>query len=171
MHLMDEYVTEIVDPETGRQLGPGEVGEIVVTPVCSPDWGLLRFGTGDLSMYYEEPCPCGRTANRIAGIVGRAGDAVKIRGMFVVGSQAKAAIMDTRKVARYQLVVGREKHRDSLTLRVELNDAADDTDRFKDDLNNRFQGYCRIKPDAIEVVAAGTISEDAQGIRDERKWD
>jgi phenylacetate-CoA ligase len=31
MHLMDEYITEIVDPETGKQLGPGEIGEIVTT--------------------------------------------------------------------------------------------------------------------------------------------
>lgn len=46
MHFMDEYVIEIVDPQTGRQLGPGEVGEIVVTPVHNPTWGLLRFGTG-----------------------------------------------------------------------------------------------------------------------------
>ena len=171
LHLMDEYVTEIVDPETGRQLGPGEVGEIVVTPVCSPDWGLLRFGTGDLSVYYEEPCPCGRTARCITGIVGRAGDAVKVRGMFIVASQARDAIMDTRKVARYQLIVGREKHRDSLTLRVELNDPTDDTPRFKDDLNTRFQGYCRIKIDAIEVVETGSIPEDAQGIKDVRTWD
>ena len=171
MHLMDEYVTEIVDPETGRQLGPGEVGEIVVTPLCNPDWGLVRFGTGDLSSYYEEPCPCGRTAPRIAGIVGRAGDAVKVRGMFIVATQARDAIMDTRKVSRYQLIVGRAKHRDSLTLRVELSDPADNTDRFKDDLNNRFQGYCRIKIDAIEVVTPGRIPEDAQGLRDERKWE
>jgi phenylacetate-CoA ligase len=171
MHLMDEYITEIVDPETGKQLGPGEVGEIVVTPVCNPDWGLVRFGTGDLSSYYTEPCPCGRTANRIAGIVGRAGDAVKVRGMFIVATQARDAILDTRKVARYRLVVGREQHRDSLTLRIELNDPADDTPRFKDDLNTRFQGYCRIKIDAIEVVAPGTIAEDAQGIQDVRKWD
>ncbi|MBN1161125.1 MAG: AMP-binding protein, partial [Dehalococcoidales bacterium] len=78
MHLMDEYVTEIVDPETGKQLGPGEVGEIVTTQLHNKHWGLIRFGTGDLSSYVTGPCPCGRTAYRITGIVGRAGDAVKV---------------------------------------------------------------------------------------------
>ncbi len=89
MHFMDDYVIEIVDPETGKQLGPGEVGEIVVTPVHSPDWGLIRFGTGDLSSYITESCPCGRTSNRITGIVGRTTDAVKVRGMFIVARQAE----------------------------------------------------------------------------------
>lgn len=171
LHLMDEYVTEIIDPETGKQLGPGETGEVVVTPLLDKKWGLVRFGTGDLSSYITEPCPCGRTANRLTGLAGRIGDAVKIRGMFVVGKQADAAIQDFKKVAHYQLIVGREKHRDSLTLRMELKDPADDTPRVKEDLNNQFQGYCRIKIDSIEVVAPGTIPEDEQGIRDVRKWD
>ena len=110
MHLMDEYVIEIVDPETGKQLGPGEIGEIV-SPHSShnKNWGLIRFGTGDLSSYVTEPCPCGRTAYRITGIVGRAGDAVKVRGMFIVAKQAEQAIMGFSQVARYQLVVGRTR--------------------------------------------------------------
>ena len=62
MHLMDEYVVEIVDPDTGKQLGPEEIGEIVVTPIHNKAWGLIRFGTGDMSSYITEPCPCGRTA-------------------------------------------------------------------------------------------------------------
>jgi len=41
MHLMDEYIVEIVDPETGKQLGPGEIGEIVVTPIHNKVWGLI----------------------------------------------------------------------------------------------------------------------------------
>ncbi|HJX12663.1 MAG TPA: AMP-binding protein, partial [Dehalococcoidales bacterium] len=171
MHLMDEYVTEIADPETGKQLGPGEVGEIVVTPIHNRAWGLLRFGTGDLSSYVAGPCECGRTACRITGIVGRAGDAVKVRGMFVVARQAEQAIMGFSQVARYQLVVGRRQHRDEMTLRVELKDAGADIAKLSDGLNKKFQDTCRIKIDRIEFVAAGSIPEGKQGIVDERKWE
>ena len=62
LHLMDDYVLEIVDPQTGKQLAPGETGEIVVTPIHNKAWGLLRFGTGDLSSVVAAPCPCGRTS-------------------------------------------------------------------------------------------------------------
>jgi phenylacetate-CoA ligase len=171
MHLMDEYVTEIVDPETGRQLGPGEVGEIVTTQLQHKYWGLIRFGTGDLSSYITEPCPCGRTAYRITGIVGRAGDAVKVRGMFIVAKQAEQAILGFGQVARYQLVVGRRQHRDEMTLNIELKESDVDKEKLTIDINKKFHDICRIKIDKIEFVSQGTISEKQQGIIDERKWE
>jgi phenylacetate-CoA ligase len=171
MHLMDEYITEIVDPETGKQLGPGEVGEIATTQLHNPNWGLIRFGTGDLSSYTAETCPCGRTAYRITGILGRAGDAVKVRGMFIVGKQAEQTIMSFTEVARYQLWVGQKDHRDEMVLKVELKDGAIDKSRLSLDINSKFQDICRIKIDRIEYVAPGTIGEKGQGIKDERKWE
>ncbi|MBN1177453.1 MAG: phenylacetate--CoA ligase family protein, partial [Dehalococcoidales bacterium] len=171
MHLMDEYVTEIVDPETGKQLGPGEIGEIVTTQLFNKDWGLIRFGTGDLSSCVTESCPCGRTASRITGIVGRAGDAVKVRGMFIVAKQAEQAIMSFSQVARYQLVVGRRQHRDEMTLKLELKDKSADTAKLAEGINKKFQDTCRIKIDKIDFVEAGSIPEDKQGIADERKWE
>ncbi len=171
MHLMDEYITEIVDPQTGKQLEPGEVGEIVTTQMFNKNWGLIRFGTGDLSSYVTESCPCGRTANRITGIVGRAGDAVKVRGMFIVAKQAEQAIMSFSQVARYQLVVGRRQHRDEMTLKLELKDSGTDKAKLSLDINSKFQDICRIKIDRIEFVVPGTIEEKKQGITDERKWE
>ncbi len=171
MHLMDEYVTEIADPETGKQLGSGEIGEIVVTPVHNKQWGLVRFGTGDMSSYITETCPCGRTANRLTGIVGRAGDAVKVRGMFVIARQAEQAITSFSEVARFQLVVGRRQHRDEMTLKVELEDAGMDKAKLTADLNQKFQDTCRIRIDKVEFVEKGTIPEERKTILDERTWE
>jgi phenylacetate-CoA ligase len=171
MHLMDEFITEIVDPETGRQLVPGEIGEIVTTQVCNPHWGLIRFGTGDLSSCIAEPCPCGRTAYRLTGIVGRAGDAVKVRGMFIVTRQAEEAIKGFGEVGRYQLVVGREQHRDTLILKLEPKDKGSDISALVNEIGKKFQDVCRLKIDRIEAVGIGAIPEDRQGIIDERKWD
>jgi phenylacetate-CoA ligase len=171
MHLMDEYVTEIADPETGKQLGPGEIGEIVVTPIHNKTWGLIRFGTGDMSSYITDACPCGRTASRITGIVGRAGDAVKVRGMFVVAKQAEQAITSFSQVTRFQLIVGRRQHRDEITLKLGLADVSAGTTKLADDLNQKFQDTCRIKIDKIEFVETGSIPEDKQGIVDERTWE
>ena len=171
MHLMDEYVTEIADPETGKQLGPGEIGEIVVTPVHNKVWGLIRFGTGDMSSYITEPCPCGRTAPKLTGIVGRTGDAVKVRGMFVVTKQAEQAIMSFGQVSNFQLIVGRRQHRDEMTLKLELKDVSVDKTKLTEDLNQKFQDTCRIKIDKIEFVERGTIPEEHQGMVDERTWE
>ncbi len=171
MHLMDEYLVEIVDPETGKQLGPGEAGEIVVTPLHNRTWGLVRFGTGDISSYSTDPCPCGRTAHRLTGIMGRTGDAVKVRGMFIVARQAENAILSVTPGSRFQIVIGRKGHRDEMTLNVELAGDSVDREGLIDELNRRFQDACRVKPDRIEFVARGTIPEEHQVLVDERKWD
>ena len=173
MHFMDEYVIEIVDPETGKQLGPKEVGEIVVTPIHNKVWGLVRFGTGDLSSYFTEPCPCGRTANRLTGIIGRTGDAVKVRGMFVVARQAEQIVLGFEEISRFQILVTRREQRDEMTLKIELNHEATEEDkrRLGKDLNKKFQDVCRIKPDRIDFVEKGTIPEQYQKIVDERTWE
>jgi len=169
MHFMDDYVIEIVDHQTGRQLSPGEIGEIVVTPVHNAAWGLLRFGTGDMSSYTTEPCPCGRTAHRLTGIIGRTGDAVKVRGMFVVSRQVEEAVAGS--VSRFQVVVSRQGERDEMTLRVELSEPDADRERLSVELANRVQSLCRVKLDRIEFLAAGTIPDDQPRVVDERKWD
>ena len=169
MHLMEEYVTEIVDPDTGKQVGPGEIGELVTTQLQNPDWGLLRFGTGDLTSYTDESCPCGRTSRRMTAIAGRAGDAVKVRGMFIVAKQAEQAIKASGDISRYQLIVGREKHRDTLVLRLEAGKGVSIDPALLDNIGQAFQDSCRIKIDRIEF--AESIPEEEQGINDMRKWE
>ncbi len=166
MHFMDEYIVEVIDHQTGKQLGPGEIGEIVVTPVHNRTWGLVRFGTGDMSAYTVEPCPCGRTAHRLTGIVGRTGDAVKVRGMFIVARQAEAAIMESGLVSRFQILVRRSGYRDELVLKAELKEGREG---LAEELNRRFQEMCRVKFDSIEFVEKGAV-KDQPRIVDERSW-
>jgi phenylacetate-CoA ligase len=170
MHLMDEYIIEIVDHMTGKQLGPGEIGEIVVTPLLNKTWGLIRYGTGDMSSYATTSCPCGRTSNRLLGIVGRTSDATKVRGMFVVAKQAEQIFANFDQISRFQIVVGRQEQRDKMTFRIELKDEAVDKSQLGEDLNKRFQDVCRLKADKIEFVASGTIPKEHKTILDERTW-
>ena len=168
---MDEYIIEIVDPGTGKQLSAGNVGEIVVTPTHNKQWGLIRFGTGDLSSYTVEPCPCGRTSNKLLAIVGRTSDAVKVRGMFVVARQVEQLMQGVEPMERFQLVVARKDHHDEAILRVELKDEDTDRKKLTAELNQKFQDVCRIKLDKVEFAEKGTIPEERQTILDERRWE
>ncbi|MBI4286254.1 MAG: AMP-binding protein [Chloroflexi bacterium] len=172
MHLMDESVIEIVDPATGKQLGPGEVGEIVATPVHNRQWGLIRFGTGDMSAYVTDPCPCGRTSHRLTGIVGRTSDAVKVRGMFVVARQVEQVMAGFGAIARYQLVVTRKEERDELALHLELKQEASSTTRQRlvEDVIQQFQNACRLKIDHVAFLNRGTLPDQPQKLLDRRVW-
>jgi phenylacetate-CoA ligase len=168
---MDDYVFEIVDTQTGKQLGPGEVGEIVVTPIHNKAWGLLRFGTGDISSYTLEKCACGRTAPKITGILGRAADAVKVRGMFIVAKQAEQVIGSFAPVFRYQIIIDRKDNRDEMVLHLELKDEPVNRDKLSGDINQKFQDICRVKLDGIQYRESGSIPEARKTLQDNRKWD
>ena len=170
LHLSMGMVTEIVDPETGKQLGPGEVGEIVVT-VFDEVYPLIRFGTGDLSSYTDEPCACGRTTPRLPKIMGRVGDAVRTRGMFIHPRQLEPALAKFSELARYQAVITRPTHRDELTLKVELeDDKGTDKEKLTAQLIKAVSEAVRIKVDRIEFVPKGTIPEGSKIIVDERVY-
>ncbi len=62
----------------------------------------------------ETECGCGRTSLRLDGIAGRIGDAVKVRGMFVAPSQMKR-MAGYFPDLKFQMVVERSSHEDSLT--------------------------------------------------------
>jgi hypothetical protein len=100
-------------------VGPGEVGEVAVTTL-NPDYPLIRFATGDLSMLLPGASPCGRTAPRLKGWMGRADQTTKVRGMFVHPSQVAEIARRHPAIGRCRLVVGREGANDTMELRAEV---------------------------------------------------
>lgn len=79
-HILPELIyTEIVDTD-GNPLPPGEVGEVVVTPLQTRATPLLRYRTGDMACMHAERCACGRTSPRLGPIVGRREQMLKCHG-------------------------------------------------------------------------------------------
>jgi phenylacetate-CoA ligase len=167
-HLCEEVIVEIVDPATGASVPMGELGEVVVTRLNSIFF-LFRFGTGDLSSLIEEQCPCGRTSYRLAGIAGRVGDAVKVRGMFVAPSQVKRVAEGFPGMA-LELVVTRRGTRDFLLARLDPKEAAEDLDALRGRFEKAFQETCTVRLDQVEFAEPGSIAPDAKPLRDEREW-
>jgi phenylacetate-CoA ligase len=73
----DAYIYEIIDPETGKVMQPGEEGELVITHLERTAMPLIRYRTGDITSIQYETCDCGRTHLRLAGIRGRRDQAIK----------------------------------------------------------------------------------------------
>jgi phenylacetate-CoA ligase len=169
MHFVTNGIVEMVDPNTGKRIGPGEVGEVVVTPFDEV-YPLIRFGTGDLSSYVSEPCECGRTTYRLTKILGRSGEAVRVRGMFVHPKQSDEAVSKYPAIFNYQLVVTRPEHRDEMTFNVELADDKVDKEKLKKELDKDFRDVCKVRFDRMEFVPKGTIPADAKKIVDQRKY-
>jgi len=170
MHIAQDVVVEIISPESGKSVASGETGEIVMTPI-DETYPLLRYGTGDLAAMTYESCSCGRTSPRITRILGRVGDAVRTRGMFIHPRQLEPALSEFSQVAKYQAVVTRPGHRDELALKVELkSEEGVDKEKLTERLTKTVNEAVRIKLDRVEFVAKGVIPEGHKLIVDERVY-
>jgi len=167
MHLVDDAIVQVCDPRSGEPLPSGAIGEIVVT-VNNATYPMLRFGTGDLTILDDGPCACGRTSARMLGWRGRADEVTKVRGMFIHPRQADEVAARTPGVQRYQVVVGRQGHEDTLTIRVELAPGTDATFASKT-LETAIRDVMKLRG-SVDVVASGTLPEQAKKIRDDRTY-
>ena len=162
--VLDEgVIVEIVRPGTGDPVAEGEVGEVVVT-VLSPDYPLLRFGTGDLSAVLPGPCPSGRTNTRIRGWLGRADQTAKVRGMFVHPSQVAEVLKRHPEVRKARLVVEGEMANDRLTLHVEADSAMDG---LAGALADSVRDITKLRADVV-LAATGSLANDGKVIDDRR---
>jgi phenylacetate-CoA ligase len=167
MHLVEDAIVQVCDPQSGEPLAPGQIGEIVAT-VDNHTYPMIRFATGDLTIIDDAPCRCGRTSARMLGWRGRADEVTKVRGMFVHPRQADEVAARVAGVARYQVVVTRTGHEDALTFRVELKpEAAAVTPTAQ--LVAAIRDVMKLRG-SVEVVPPGTIPEGARKISDERTW-
>src|SRR5262249_60939737 len=115
MIVNETLLVEIVRPGTGDLVAAGEVGEVVVT-CFNPDYPMIRLATGDLSAAMSGRSHCGRTNMRLAGWMGRADQAAKVKGMFVRPTQVAQVGEHHPELGRLRLVVARAGEQDAMTL-------------------------------------------------------
>jgi phenylacetate-CoA ligase len=123
LHVFEDcFMVEVIDPQTGEVLPPGERGELVFTNINKQGLSLLRYRTRDISRLKTEPCPCGRTHYRMERVTGRTDDMLIIRGVNVFPSQVEMVLMQIPGLSpHYQLVVDRVENLDVLEVQVEVS--------------------------------------------------
>ncbi|WDF77947.1 AMP-binding protein [Mucilaginibacter sp. KACC 22773] len=78
-HQPELLIVELLD-ENNQQVAPGEPGEVTITTLGVEGMPLLRYKTGDICLYDDKPCECGRTTLRLSPIIGRKKQMIKFKG-------------------------------------------------------------------------------------------
>jgi phenylacetate-CoA ligase len=166
--VVDEgALVEIVQPGMGTPVGPGEVGEVVVSSLSSADYPLIRFATGDLSAVLPGKSPCGRTNTRIKGWLGRADQSTKVRGVFVHPSQVVSIMRRHPEIGKARLVVSSSDGADHMNLNVELKSGM----RWNGEAIVASIREITTLRGTVTLRSGGEIPEDGKVIDDIRKQD
>ena len=170
----DTGIIEIVDPHTGEQVGDGQPGEIVHTPLSARGTVVLRYRTGDIidgGLTHEE-CPyCGRRTPRLVGNISRTSEVRemrldKLKGTLVDFNQLEHVLDNSERIATWQLEIRKANDDpmdlDELILHVQKQNGVDD-ERLRSELEEKFVAGTEIHPNKILFHSAREL-RDMQGV-------
>lgn len=143
MHINeDHFIPEIIDPVTGKVLGEGEKGELVITTITKEALPVIRYRTKDITSLHYEQCSCGRTMVRMAKISGRSDDMLVLGGVNVFPSQIEEVLLNTPEVGpHYMIKVFKKGYLDKIEVEVELLDEnLLDSFALLENLSSRIKG-------------------------------
>jgi phenylacetate-CoA ligase len=127
-----------------------------VVTLLRPEQPLVRFGTGDLSAWTlgADGSP------RLAGVLGRLGEAVKVRGVFLHPRHAAAALAREPGVAAHHFVIDRVDHRDTLRCEIVATPSADP--HLQERVHDLIRAHLRLSADVVRVsdIPEGPTVED-----------
>jgi phenylacetate-CoA ligase len=159
-----DALVQICDLTTGEAVYDDREGQVVVT-IFNPDYPVVRFGTGDLSAWAAPDPADPAAAPRIRGWLGRVGDAVKVRGMFLHPRQAET-VMALPGVTRYRFVIERDQHRDEVRCEV-VPAAGAEAAALSQQVREAVRSGLRFGV-TVEIVDA--LPDDVTPIDDRRTW-
>lgn len=156
IHLNEnEFVFEVIDPETCEPASEGVRGELVVTTLGRAGMPVLRYRTGDLVEMTTSPCSCGRTLARIrGGVLGRADEMLIVRGVNLYPSAIDNLLRGLPGILEYEVEIRRVTGLDDLLVKIETADGRPMdyqravTEAFRTELNIGV---------SVETVARGSL--------------
>jgi phenylacetate-CoA ligase len=160
----DNFIVEIIDPETLDPVGPGEEGELVFTTITKEAFPLIRYRTSDISSLIAGECPCGRTFSRIKTVAARTDDMIVIMGVNVFPAQIEEILKRAEGVEpHYEVFVNNRDGVDFLEVRVEVSEKVfNDEIKILESLKERISRLLEEEigvPAKIILVEPRTLSE------------
>ena len=158
-HRPELIITEILD-ESGAPVKPGEVGELVVTPLGVEAMPLIRFRTGDIMAAHSEACACGRTTMRLGPVLGRKQHMVKYKGTTLYPPVLNDLLANFSEVEASVVVIERDElGHDELVVNMLC---AGHNDALVDRLKEQIRATLRVVP-RLEFVDEEAMAE-LQGV-------
>ncbi|HEY9001472.1 MAG TPA: AMP-binding protein [Mucilaginibacter sp.] len=155
-HYQPELViVELLD-ENDQPVEPYTAGEVTITTLGVEGMPLLRYKTGDICMYFDEPCACGRTSLRLSSIMGRKKQMIKFKGTTLYPPALFDLLNEREEILDYVVEVSsNEIDLDQVLLYVV---PAEDSEECDHRIRSYLQARLRVSPH-IKYVTAEEIQK------------
>lgn len=147
-----EILNENLDP-----CKENECGEIYVTLLNNYTMPLIRYKIGDMGIYTEKECPCGRGLPMIKNVTGRSNDLfITKKGGLIHTFAINSQFYYKDFIKRYQVI---QKSTSKIIIKIMLNDSEKNHDYHYDDKieqirNNisKIMGGCSVECRIVENI-------------------
>jgi phenylacetate-CoA ligase len=171
IHLIEsEFIAEVVDPQTGKEVPAGEIGEMVITNLGRAGFPVIRYRTGDLVRLNLKACDCGRTFARFdGGLLGRSDDMVIIRGVNVYPTAIENVIRQFGSVDEFQVTVTTAHEMYQLEVEIEVR-SGNDIEQVRTRVEEAIFHALSLRP-SVKVAKPGTLAHYEMKARRFRRLD
>ncbi len=150
-HMQPELIILEMLDENDEPVAPGQPGEVTITTLGVEAMPLLRFKTGDICMYFDEPCNCGRTSIRLSPVVGRKKQMIKYKGTTLYPPALFDILNEMEDVLDFVAeVYSNETGTDEVLIHVLPSDFSEETNR---QIRANLQARLRVSPHIKYVQA------------------
>jgi phenylacetate-CoA ligase len=174
LHLMeDHFLPEVIDPQSGAPLPPGQEGELVLTSLTKEAMPLLRYRTGDRTALIAEPCPCGRSSVRLRRFRGRTDEMLVVRGVNLFPSEVERVLVGMAELRpHFELVIERPGALDQIAVRAEVRPGIQPDPAIADRVRRQLKEELGLSAQ-VELLEAGALPRNegtkAMRVIDRRK--
>ena len=171
IHLIEsEFIAEVLDPQTGKEVPAGEIGELVITNLGRTGFPVIRYRTGDLVRPNLSPCACGRTFARFdGGLLGRSDDMVTIRGVNVYPTAIENVIRQFGSVDEFQVTVTTLHEMQHLEVQIEVI-SGNDAEHVRTNVEQAIYHALSLRP-TVKVAEPGALAHFEMKARRFRRLD
>jgi len=153
----NEFIAEVIHPETGAAVQEGERGELVITNLGRIGSPLIRYRTGDLVQPSYRPCVCGRSFMLfLGGVLGRIDDMIIVRGVNVFPSAIESVMREFAEVEEFRVEVSQRGALSELKLILEPRADYGSSKGLEEKVMGRFRQSIGLRPQ-VEMVAPGSL--------------
>lgn len=105
MHITAEDIIVELIGRDGKAVSVGEPGEIVITHLATCEFPFIRYRTGDIAVFDDQPCACGRSLPVLKEIQGRTTDfIVTLDGTVMHGLALIYVLRDLPEIESFKIV-------------------------------------------------------------------